>query len=123
HYRALELDKRGLRERLVKVGDAPGRSFDHGHFQLVLEPADGKEGPRKVAEPPPVRADRPRIEQNYVPLVLKLCRGCEQFVQPDSAICPHCDGDVGALAAQYAADLAEAEAATRELRRLLEEAR
>ncbi len=39
HYRALEMDKQGLRERLVKVKDAPGHSFDHGEFALLVEPA------------------------------------------------------------------------------------
>jgi radical SAM protein with 4Fe4S-binding SPASM domain len=39
HYRALELDKQGLRERLVKVKDAGGLPFDHGEFEIVLEPA------------------------------------------------------------------------------------
>ncbi|HMG48677.1 MAG TPA: radical SAM protein [Allosphingosinicella sp.] len=38
HYRALEMDKAGLRERLVKIKDAGGRSFDHGEFELVVEP-------------------------------------------------------------------------------------
>jgi radical SAM protein with 4Fe4S-binding SPASM domain len=38
HYRALEMDKAGLRERLVKVKDAPGHAFDHGEFELVVEP-------------------------------------------------------------------------------------
>lgn len=39
HYRALEMAKAGLRERLVKVKAAPGHSFDHGEFELVVEPA------------------------------------------------------------------------------------
>jgi radical SAM protein with 4Fe4S-binding SPASM domain len=39
HHRALEMDKKGLRERLVKVKDAGGRSFDHGEFEIVVEPA------------------------------------------------------------------------------------
>ena len=38
HYRALEMDKKGLRERLVKVRDAPGHAFDHGEFEIVVEP-------------------------------------------------------------------------------------
>lgn len=42
HHRALEMDKAGLRERLVKVKDAPGHSFDHGEFALVVEPADAR---------------------------------------------------------------------------------
>jgi len=120
HYRVLELKKRGLRERLVKVSDAPGLPFDHGIFQLVVEPADGGEGARTVAEPPPVRAERRRREEGYVPPVLTLCHGCDQFVLPGTSACPHCGGDVPALAAEHAADLAEAEAATSELLRLLD---
>ncbi|GGE12573.1 GDL motif peptide-associated radical SAM/SPASM maturase [Polymorphobacter glacialis] len=37
HHRALDFDARGLRERLVKVKDAEGRSFDHGEFEIVVE--------------------------------------------------------------------------------------
>jgi len=32
------MDKAGLRERLVKIKDAAGVSFDHGEFELVVEP-------------------------------------------------------------------------------------
>jgi radical SAM protein with 4Fe4S-binding SPASM domain len=42
HHRALEMDRQGLRERLVKVKDAPGRSFDHGEFEIVVEPAPAR---------------------------------------------------------------------------------
>lgn len=38
HHRALELRKQGLRERLVPVAPAPGIPFDHGLFDLVVEP-------------------------------------------------------------------------------------
>ena len=41
HYRALEMDKAGLRERLVKVKDANGLPFDHGEFEIVVEPVPG----------------------------------------------------------------------------------
>ena len=37
-HRALQLEKRGLRERVVKVEGAPGTPFDHGRFELVEEP-------------------------------------------------------------------------------------
>ena len=40
HHRAIEHDLRGLRERLVKRKDAPGRPFDHGEFEIVVEPKD-----------------------------------------------------------------------------------
>ncbi|MGD0042933.1 MAG: SPASM domain-containing protein [Isosphaeraceae bacterium] len=40
HYRALELQKRGLRERIQRVKQAPGLPFDHGQFELVTEPIE-----------------------------------------------------------------------------------
>jgi radical SAM protein with 4Fe4S-binding SPASM domain len=46
HYRALEMDKNGLRERLVKVKDAQGLPFDHGEFALVVEPVPGRPAAR-----------------------------------------------------------------------------
>ncbi len=39
HHRALEHERRGLRERLVPITRAPGVPFDHGRFELVVEPA------------------------------------------------------------------------------------
>jgi radical SAM protein with 4Fe4S-binding SPASM domain len=38
HHRALELKKQGLRERVVRVEEAPGEPFDDGCFELVVEP-------------------------------------------------------------------------------------
>jgi radical SAM protein with 4Fe4S-binding SPASM domain len=40
HYRALDFQRRGLRERLVQVAPAPGLRFDHGRYEIVVEPAD-----------------------------------------------------------------------------------
>ncbi|MCB9595369.1 MAG: radical SAM protein [Sandaracinaceae bacterium] len=37
HHRALERQREGKRERVVKVSEAPGLPFDYGHFELVLE--------------------------------------------------------------------------------------
>jgi radical SAM protein with 4Fe4S-binding SPASM domain len=39
HHRALELAKRGLRERLVQVERAGGRPFDMARFDLIVEPS------------------------------------------------------------------------------------
>jgi radical SAM protein with 4Fe4S-binding SPASM domain len=39
HHRALEHAQRGLRERLVRVEGPPGAPFDHGRFDLVVEPS------------------------------------------------------------------------------------
>lgn len=41
HHRALEMNGRGLRERLVPVAPAPGEPFDHGQFEIVMEATDG----------------------------------------------------------------------------------
>ena len=38
HHRALELLRQGLRERIVRVEAAPGLPFDHGRFEVVVEP-------------------------------------------------------------------------------------
>ncbi len=38
HHRALELQSRGLRERIVPAEAAPGEPFDFGRFELVEEP-------------------------------------------------------------------------------------
>ena len=50
HFRARMLAERGLRERLVPASPAPGAPFDHGTFDLVVEPLDAPEPP-----PPPAR--------------------------------------------------------------------
>jgi len=39
HHRALEMQRQGLRERLVKTAEAPGVPFDQGQFQIILEEA------------------------------------------------------------------------------------
>lgn len=50
HHRALERDRAGLRERLVLRQPAPGEPFDHGVFELIVEP---------IVEPVPTM---PRME-------------------------------------------------------------
>jgi len=50
HFRARSFAKQGLRERLVPAAAAPGAPFDHGTFDLVIEPLD--------APDPALTADR-----------------------------------------------------------------
>jgi sulfatase maturation enzyme AslB (radical SAM superfamily) len=38
HHRALEFEKAGQRERVVQRAPAPGSPFDHGLFEIVVEP-------------------------------------------------------------------------------------
>jgi radical SAM protein with 4Fe4S-binding SPASM domain len=49
HYRARTLAQQGLRERLVPKTRAPGVPFDHGMFDLVVEPFDAPD-PTPVPE-------------------------------------------------------------------------
>jgi radical SAM protein with 4Fe4S-binding SPASM domain len=37
HHRALEMQRVGKRERVVRTQVAPGLPFDHGHFEIVVE--------------------------------------------------------------------------------------
>jgi radical SAM protein with 4Fe4S-binding SPASM domain len=39
HHRALEMERLGLRERLVQIVPAPGEPFDHGRFEIIVEDA------------------------------------------------------------------------------------
>ncbi|MCB9593083.1 MAG: radical SAM protein [Sandaracinaceae bacterium] len=50
HFRALHHAKRGLRERLVATDPASGRPFDHGLFEIVVEPASAPEPVRPPRE-------------------------------------------------------------------------
>ncbi len=46
HHRALELLREGKRERIVRASPAPGKPFDHGLFDLVVEPFPEEEAAR-----------------------------------------------------------------------------
>jgi radical SAM protein with 4Fe4S-binding SPASM domain len=37
HHRAIEHQREGKRERLIKVEQAPGEPFDHGRFEVIVE--------------------------------------------------------------------------------------
>ena len=53
HYRARALAKEGLRERLVQTESPPGVPFDHGRFELIVEPFHS---PTPTVEDPLARA-------------------------------------------------------------------
>ena len=42
HHRALKMKEQGLRERLVPVAVGDGSPFDHGEWDVVVEPAQGE---------------------------------------------------------------------------------
>jgi radical SAM protein with 4Fe4S-binding SPASM domain len=81
YYRARELAKKGLRERIVKVAEAPGEPFDFGRFEIVVEDANGQRVPTELACDD---KKRPRGRK------LELCTGCREFIFASERICPHC---------------------------------
>jgi len=125
HYRVLELEKRGLRERVVKTKDAPDRAFAIGEFALVTEPIPGVAAARgtvAAAEPRSGRPDRPPAAGGPPP-ILALCRACDCFVWPDEVACPHCGADLAAAAAAWEEDVRRRAGLVAELERLMEDAR
>ena len=81
YYRARELAKRGLRERVVKVAEAPGLPFDTGRFDIVLENEAGERMPQKLA-----RDGKKRRRGRK----LVLCADCREYFFASERACPHC---------------------------------
>ncbi len=61
HHRALEMQSRGLRERLVLAEAAPGLPFDHGRFDIVVEPYADEGVARASTERLPRRGRLPLV--------------------------------------------------------------
>lgn len=107
HYRVIELQKQGLRERIVKVEEAGAASFAVGRFDLVTE---------KIADGTPVASivrsgqtieltwknkGKRAPEVGRVPTKLELCRNCNGYVHAHEQTCPHCSEDIAASARIY----------------------
>jgi radical SAM protein with 4Fe4S-binding SPASM domain len=82
YYRATTLAKRGLREKIVKVAEAPDQPFAVGRFEVQLERADGSRAPRSEG-----LDDKRRRRGRLV-----LCPSCEQYIAAPETRCPHCGG-------------------------------
>jgi Y-X(10)_GDL-associated radical SAM protein len=101
HHRALELSRKGLRERIVRVEEAPGLPFDHGRFDLVLEATDGRPlsslpaDAAKLVQITPSKERSSDVGSKGYQLI--ICRGCNRHVMPATVSCPHCGGDVRSL--------------------------
>ncbi|HEX3580668.1 MAG TPA: SPASM domain-containing protein, partial [Thermoanaerobaculia bacterium] len=119
HYRVLELAKRGLRERVEKVADAPGLPFDNGRFDLLVEPLDGNGPAERVVPPPPHTVSATRGEKDRVPPILPLCHACDQYVKPDTPDCPFCGADVAEAQQRYDTQMAAVREAIGELEQAL----
>lgn len=101
HYRALELEKRGIHEKIRKVAEAPDKPFAIGRFELYEDAIPG----RSMLPTPQAAAPRIARRTPDEPLPqLALCRGCNQYIWPDEEVCPHCDADVAKAARKFAAE-------------------
>ena len=58
-------------------------------------------------------------ESGRVPPLLRLCRGCREFVRIEEVNCPFCGGDIDALEADYEERVAAMRRAATELREAL----
>jgi Y-X(10)_GDL-associated radical SAM protein len=132
HHRVLELEKRGLRERIRKVEDAPNASFAVGRFELITEeiPADPALPGRVVDTTdrvlvPLLRKPIAGMDRGAAagagrqPEELVLCRACERHVFPEETACPHCGADVAAAEARWQEDRARRLALMERLEALL----
>jgi hypothetical protein len=120
------LDQRRLRERVVKIRDAPKASFATGEFALVVEALPGL---RQAAEPTAVhgplvqlRARRGAMADDRagrVPPKLALCRSCSRYVHAHEVACPHCGSDLAVAAATHAETVQHRRALIERLERAL----
>ena len=127
HYRVLELEKQGLRERIVKVRDAAQASFAVGEFELITERTDnGAVVSSSLSIPKLVTLGgdpgTAAPEEGRVPPRLEICHACDSYIWPGEVNCSHCGVGIREAAETYAADVARREAAMAEVRRFLENA-
>jgi Y-X(10)_GDL-associated radical SAM protein len=125
HHRVLDLAKHGLRERVVKIREAPQESFAVGEFALITEAIPGAEvTPLPVRDPATVHVARRERSAagGALPPSLKPCRSCQQYIWPHEVTCPHCDADVAAAATLHEAEQTRRRALIADATRILAKA-
>jgi radical SAM protein with 4Fe4S-binding SPASM domain len=107
HHRALELQRQGVRERIVQAEAAPGLPFDHGRFDVITETMDGQRMCEPVADETPLKRAGETAD-------LCVCRNCRRHVFAGTADCPFCGVSMAESSRRYAQNLGAArEAAMR----------
>jgi radical SAM protein with 4Fe4S-binding SPASM domain len=125
HYRVLELQKQGLRERIVKKEDAPGRSFAIGRFDLISEPIEETAAPlpapqRLVNIQPRTAANGKSKKTDQRELAeLAICRNCSQYIYQHEVTCPHCQADIAESKARWISKRSQALVSQGKLERAL----
>lgn len=133
HYRANELQKNGLRERIRKVQEAGKGSFDIGRFELITEriPESGGDEPGEIISSSEAEAlellKRPisGMETPYdhgdgrIPPGMQSCKSCDQFCYEDEKDCPHCGTNLKKAEKEMKAKEKAENAAMKKLSKLL----
>ena len=117
HYRALELEKRGIHETIRKVAPAPDKPFAIGRFELIESPIPG----RDVVATPSLLEPFVPVRSEDAPLPkLALCRSCSQYIWPHEVTCPHCQANIAAAEARHAEEAVRQRQILDELRSVLD---
>ncbi len=125
HYRTLDLAKKGLRERIVKLEDAGPASFSVGRFDLVTERIDTGQTVSSVSDSGQViklawvNQGLASPDEGRVPPRLALCRACRQYIHAHEVTCPHCQADVAVAEARHQEDRQRQQALINTLHQLL----
>jgi radical SAM protein with 4Fe4S-binding SPASM domain len=121
HYRALNLKSKGLKERVRKIKEAEGTSFDYGLFEIVVEDEMGNL--IEVQSPNSFTAQKKNDDHNdfkpRMPGVLKLCQACKNFIHDDCDNCDFCGADVAAVNAEYDKNLVKVKEAFARLDKIM----
>jgi Y-X(10)_GDL-associated radical SAM protein len=130
HYRVLQLQKQGLRERIVKRREAAPESFGVGEFELILERIPWDNAPPDVVQRTAARNDLVQLTRRpesgtaerdgRIPPELPICRACDEYVWPGESTCPHCGADIAEAAAAHEQQRQYRERLMDELTRLVE---
>ncbi len=104
HHRAEELERQGLRESVRQVAAAPGKSFDYGLFEIVVETTDGR-----PADVVPLDLT-PRDARASAELI--VCYGCFRHVFAGTQTCPFCTSDIAQAHAKHESTMRDARRAT-----------
>ncbi|WGS54237.1 GDL motif peptide-associated radical SAM/SPASM maturase [Paraburkholderia sp. D15] len=107
HYRVIELQKQGLRERIAKVEEAGPASFAVGRFDLVTERIDDGTPVSSIVRSGQTieltwkNKGKRAPDMGRLPTKLELCRNCNGYVHAHEHTCPHCNADIAAAAQTY----------------------
>ena len=119
HHRALELAKRGLRERIAQSETAAPMPFATGRFNLLLERSDTGE---LIETSTSARASEVGATSRDLnpPNKLNICRACYAYVRLDEVACPHCGADILRANEQHLEDVRRRQTLVNDIRAILE---